>query len=284
MKKKTILLLTVCLSITTQMYPADFTYTDVEQAAWEKHKSEISIPLTFLASDAMASIQMKYVIDSTQIPSLQELCLKMERHKYLRNYIDGDAVVKTINKTRIENIYQDSIQALLIPANPDIAGRFLGYAVSLFPELHISRQCRDSIIDDALTIARRLRLSPCDDYAIEEMDSLKEHLTREQIEMIIKRRNASAALNRACQVWSDLEQAKLIADFDQNTQIDRAFRFYMAEMQIRDYYIGNWELINANLEDLYRHKPRIIKMHEGLSQREAIEKKHEEKVGVQFSW
>lgn len=71
---------------------------------------------------------------------------------------------------------------------------------------------------------------------------------------------------------------------DSINDIGRAYLYYRMEMCLKDYYADNKELLDNNLADLYKHKPRIIQMCDGLWQKKQILKKYEKKVNSGYSW
>jgi hypothetical protein len=55
-------------------------------------------------------------------------------------------------------------------------------------------------------------------------------------------------------------------------------------MRYWDMYVEQNEVRDRNLQDLYRSKPKIIKMYEALDEKKRIKEKKEKSVGVEFSW
>ena len=259
-------------------------FTDEERKAYEENRTELTVPVEFLAADALAAIQTDYEVNPYDIKELRRLCVRMETHKYIHNYILETARQRLNRKRDIEIQYWDSIAVRLIPHNPEMAGQFVGYAISMSKELDLTDETNAILMQQGIRLFRLLRANPCADLAREEMDTLKSVLSREQIEKVIHRRNKTEVANRVQSIWEALANADMTDDLDKDADLKRAETYIQKELFIRDYYIGDHSLISANLDDLYRHKPRIITMYEGLLQRESIKKKHEEKVGFEYAW
>lgn len=283
MKIEALLVCTI-LSLPMGAQSQSLVFSDEERKAYEENMTELAGPVEFLAADALASIQADYVVNPYDVKELRRLCVRMETHKYVHNYILETARQRLNRKRDIETQYWDSIAARLIPHNPATAGRFVGHAISMADELELADETRAMLVRNGIRLFRLLRANPCADFAREEMDTLKSVLNSEQLEKVIDRSNEREVSSRANAVWQALATADLTDDLDKEADLKRAETYIRKELLIRDYYIGDPSLVSANLDDLYRHKPRIITMYEGLLQRESIKKKHEEKVGFEFAW
>ena len=259
-------------------------FTDEEQRAYEENKTEMVVPVEFLAGDAFAAIQADYKVNPYDTKTIRRLCVRMETHKYIHNYILETAQQRIRHKRDIEIQYWDSIAAYLIPVNPEMTGRFVGYAISMSKELDLTDETNAILMQEGIRLFQWLRVNPCVNLAREEMDTLKSVLNPEQIEKVIHRRNKTEVDNRVQSIWETLANAELIEELDKDAEQKRAETYIQKELFIRDYYIGDHSLISANLDDLYRHKPTVINMYEGLLQKESIKKKYEEKVGFEYSW
>lgn len=283
MNIRAVLLFFVILS-TSKMFAQGLSYSSEELQVWEENKEEIAKPVEFLAADALAEIQASYQVNPYDIKPIRSFCLRMETHKYLHNYILEDPCERHLNKCRITKLYWDSIAARLIPYNPQIAGSYIGHAVSMASELNISSDSLQKIFEAALFFFRRQRESPCASFVNEEMDSIKMYLSKTQLDRLINALNENEADRLCHQLWEELESACLTDNLDKTSDIGRAYKYYLKELYINTYYMNDASLLEENLTDLYRHKPRIIQMYEGLSKLDAIKKKHEAKVGAEFSW
>jgi len=283
MKFKTTVTLLALLPAMT-LYAQEVSYSKEEQRAWNEHKTEMAEPVEFLAADALASIQSDYTVNPYDVRNLRNLCRQMETHKYLHYFILETAAGRLSIKREIERQYWDSIAPILIPSNPTMAGTYTGYVIQMVNELKLSNDTLFALKTLSLDYARRLRKDPCAYFAKEEMDTLKTLLNRQQLESVINNINAKVVENRCESLWNALEEAGLSVELNKATDLRQASTFYLQEMFVRDYYIGDRPLIDANLNDLYRHKPRCIRMYEGIRLKEAVKKKHEERVGAEFSW
>ena len=283
MNKKFILTLWLILSA-LNLSAQTLNYTAEEQKVWEKHQAAMAEPVDYLAADALSAIQADYHVNPPDVKALRKLCKRMETHKYLHNYILESARGRLSIKRQIEANYWDSIADILIPNNPSMAGTYTGYAVLMSKELGLSEDIMNYLKNNAFANVRRMRKNPRDLFFKEEMDSLKTVLDRQQIEKIVYSVHAAEADARSQAVWSALEVAGLTQELEKPINLSMATHFYQKELFIRDYYMSDERLMEANLEDLYRHIPRIVKMYEGLHQKEMIQKRHEEKVGTEYSW
>jgi hypothetical protein len=187
-------------------------------------------------------------------------------------------------KERIDSIYQDSINVLLIPTNLNISGSLISLAIGMSDHFKMDSLKYQSLMNKALEFARQRKLNPCCNFAKEEMDFLKETLDKEQVERVININNIDEARFRAINVWNVLSDKGLLEYTDSIEQVSRAFSFFRRELFIYDYYTEQPELIENNLRDLNMRKPQIIRMYEGLLSKESVKQRHQKKIGVEFAW
>ena len=259
-------------------------FTAEEQTAYDTHRASIEEPSEFLGEDVLAELQERYSVRPENVRKLRSLCRRMETHRYLHNFIPETARERYRIRQTIRERYMDTIAVLLIPDNPEMAGRYAGYAVNLAEKLGLPEETVHILTELAAGFSRRLREDPCASIARREMEALRTVLGREQTEKVADAANARMADSRIQAVWNALEKAGLSEQLDSVADCGHARTFYLKEAFLRDYYADDASLVSANLNDLYRHKPRMVTMYEGLRQQAALRKRHEEKVGGQFSW
>jgi hypothetical protein len=259
-------------------------FNDAETAIIRTHEQEMKEPVSFLADDAFAEIESKCNVSPNVAGQVRMFCFIKETRKYICNYDSITVAERVTRKKEIEEQYMDSISRLLIPLNPNITGLVTGYALMMSRHLNLMPERHDSLMGYAIDYARRLRQNPCTYFAREEMDKLRRTLDDEQLKSAINAKNTTPARNRATALWQAVVNAHLEEGLDSTQQVRRAFLYYRNEMYIRDYFVEQQELLQANLNDLYMHKPKIIKMYEGIGTKEAVIKRHEKKVGMEFAW
>ena len=191
---------------------------------------------------------------------------------------------RVVEKQRIDSLYQDSINALLIPYNSNISGEIISLSLRMSDALRLSKKNHVRLMDKALDFARRLRKNPYTNFKKEEMDALKKNLSAKQLETVIDEKNGMQAQVKAQRAWNALEEAGVAYELDSVPNVSRARLYYLIEMRYWDMYVEQNEVRDRNLQDLYRSKPKIIKMYEALDEKKRIKEKKEKSVGVEFSW
>ena len=255
-----------------------------ETEIWGQHFTEIVVPLNFLSEDLYQSIRNKYICNSLITKSLRRLCYECERRKYLYNYLHLYPKDRFKLKEKIDSIYQDSINALLIPANQAISGPLISITLNMSDVLGLDSTKYNAMMNKALSFARIKKQYPCQSFAKEEIEVLKENLSRKQIEKVIKLKNITLSHDRAQSAWSALSKANVVEPSDSADYVSLAFSYYQLEAFIFDYYLDEPDVIDNNLRDLYTRKPQVIKMYEALYNKEAIKQNHQKKVGVEYAW
>lgn len=258
--------------------------TEVEQKIWEEHLSEIIMPVTLMSEEVYATLDTNYLIKQHQEKAIKQYCFTKELRKYICNYRCPDVRQRIVEKNKINDLYQDSINILLLPYNPILSGIFISWVLQKQKNLGINDNKYTSILKGALHLCHIVRDNPCNNIAQKEMEILKNNLSHNQVCIVINSVNHKDAEISAKNVWKRLQNAGMVEPKDSSNYIKDAYSYFQKEMYIRNYYIGEQDLINNNLRDLYLHKPIVIKKMDGLQYQKVIKRQHEERVGAEYSW
>lgn len=275
------MLATACF---THVYSQKLKYTKEETNAIQLYGKEMSHQVDIASEDALAEMQLKYLYNRNDLEHLRRLFEEREQRKTAHNYLEQNPMVRVVEKQRIDSLYQDSINALLIPYNSNISGEIISLSLRMSDALRLSKKNQARLMDKALDFARRLRKNPYVNFKKEEMDVLKKNLSAKQLETVIDEKNGMQAQVKAQRAWNALEEAGVAYELDSLPNVSRARLYYLIEMRYWDMYVEQNEVRDRNLQDLYRSKPKIIKMYEALDEKERIKEKKEKSVGVEFSW
>lgn len=276
-----IMLAIVCVS---HVCAQKLTYTKEEANVIQTYGKEMSRQVRIASEDALAEMQMKYLYDRKDYEHLQKLFEAREQRKIAHDYLEQNPSARVMEKMGIDSLFQDSINALLIPYNPNISGEIISLSLYMSDVLHLSKKSYHRLMEKALDFARRLREDPYANFKKEEIEVLKKNLTSKQLETVIDEKNNVQARIKAQRTWDALEGAGVSYELDSLPQVSRAQLYYLIEMRYWDLYVEDNEVRDRNLQDLYRSKPKIIKMYEALDEKKRIKEKKEKSVGVEFSW
>ena len=275
------MLATACF---THVYSQKLKYTKEETNAIQLYGKEMSHQVDIASEDALAEMQLKYLYNRNDLEHLRRLFEEREQRKAAHNYLERNPMERVVEKQRIDSLYQDSINALLIPYNSNISGEIISLSLRMSDALRLSKKNHVRLMDKALDFARRLRKNPYTNFKKEEMDVLKKNLSAKQLETVIDEKNGMQAQVKAQRAWNALEEAGVAYELDSLPNVSRARLYYLIEMRYWDMYVEQNEVRDRNLQDLYRSKPKIIKMYEALDEKKRIKEKKEKSVGVEFSW
>ncbi len=275
------MLATACF---THVYSQKLKYTKEETNAIQLYGKEMSHQVDIASEDALAEMQLRYLYNRNDLEHLRRLFEEREQRKAAHNYLERNPMERVVEKQRIDSLYQDSINALLIPYNSNISGEIISLSLRMSDALRLSKKNQARLMDKALDFARRLRKNPYVNFKKEEMDALKKNLSAKQLETVIDEKNGMQAQVKAQRAWNALEEAGVAYELDSLPNVSRARLYYLIEMRYWDMYVEQNEVRDRNLQDLYRSKPKIIKMYEALDEKKRIKEKKEKSVGVEFSW
>ncbi|MDO4737387.1 MAG: hypothetical protein Q4A50_02060 [Bacteroidales bacterium] len=276
-----LLLAIVCVS---HVYAQKLTCTKEEANVIQLYGKEMSHQVNIASEDALAEMQLKYLYNRNDLEHLRRLFEEREQRKAAHNYLERNPMERVVEKQRIDSLYQDSINALLIPYNSNISGEIISLSLRMSDALRLSKKEHRRLMEKALDFARRLRKNPYTNFKKEEMDVLKKNLSAKQLETVIDEKNGMQAQVKAQRAWNALEEAGVAYELDSLPNVSRARLYYLIEMRYWDMYVEQNEVRDRNLQDLYRSKPKIIKMYEALDEKNRIKEKKEKSVGVEFSW
>lgn len=276
-----LLLAIVCVS---HVYAQKLTCTKEEANVIQLYGREMSHQVNIASEDALAEMQLKYLYNRNDLEHLRRLFEEREQRKAAHNYLERNPMERVVEKQRIDSLYQDSINALLIPYNSNISGEIISLSLRMSDALRLSKKEHHRLMEKALDFARRLRKNPYTNFKKEEMDVLKKNLSAKQLETVIDEKNGMQAQVKAQRAWNALEEAGVAYELDSLPNVSRARLYYLIEMRYWDMYVEQNEVRDRNLQDLYRSKPKIIKMYEALDEKKRIKEKKEKSVGVEFSW
>ena len=276
-----LLLAIVCVS---HVYAQKLTCTKEEANVIQLYGKEMSHQVNIASEDALAEMQLKYLYNRNDLEHLRRLFEEREQRKAAHNYLERNPMERVVEKQRIDSLYQDSINALLIPYNSNISGEIISLSLRMSDALRLSKKEHRRLMEKALDFARRLRKNPYTNFKKEEMDVLKKNLSAKQLETVIDEKNGMQAQVKAQRAWNALEEAGVAYELDCLPNVSRARLYYLIEMRYWDMYVEQNEVRDRNLQDLYRSKPKIIKMYEALDEKKRIKEKKEKSVGVEFSW
>jgi len=284
MKSLSVISALVLLGLTNS-YAKGLGFNAPDQSIWEEYQTDIESHARFLYEEISYEFANSYEIPPSNKSIIDNLIKNKELKKYLCNYKSYESISDRVReKSQIDSTYLDSIFTLLVPFNPQMTGKAISLSLFFSQELSLSNDIVKVLTEKAVEFARRLHKNPCASFTVEEISVLKQQLTDSQLQDLLEEKNSKEAKAKAFQAWEALAKEQLTSEMDSINDTGRAYLYYRMEMCLKDYYADNKELLDNNLADLYKHKPRIIKMCDGLWQKKQILEKYEKKVNSGFSW
>lgn len=281
-----------CTLMTGNLMAQSSCFTEEEENVINSMNKTVKEPAAFLRDDALAYIVKHYCYNNGQFPILKKYCHNRELKKYVHNFIESNPLDRLIVKERIDSIYSDSINTILIPYNPSLSGKAISLALRMSDVMNVSDKKQSKLMDKALDFARRLRKNPFTNFAREEMDCLQKNLNKNQLNLVLNEKNNPNAMFQAEKTWGILEKNNLTNQLDSAQQMSLAYNYYLTELRYKDLYVEQYKTMNRNLQEIYKRKPKIIKMYEAIEEKQRMAELHKEfeeqqkekKVGGEFSW
>lgn len=213
--------------------------------------------------EAFALMCKKYKFPKKNYMKLKHFYMLRDQEKIMANKLELSCADRLHYKAFIDSIYCDSIYKYLIPWN-QISGENISLALKYSKRLDFDEAQNDYLMFRAIDMARRLAKNPKLNVWDEEFDVLKKTLTRKQLRnlMILKHRESiNAEMEK---IWMQLENAGLTNDVDSAKEYYKARMFLVHKCYINDVFRHKSSERRANLEELKKERPLLIKMYEAL--------------------
>ena len=259
--------------------------THQEKGVYLANKELVDSLLDFRYPEEIVKINNLYNVPKEEREKM-EFFVKNREFKYIcQDILYKDSLEQRVaNKMRIERVYRDSINSILIPAyHNHISGDNLSYALHCRNMLGLDDAQYSYIMDKALGMARRIRK----DYRVnlwnEEMEILKKTLDREQLHTFFVRKNAAKVTDEFNKAWAKLKQAGLTEQLDSAKDAKDAVNYISNKLMIKDLYRSYGTSQKKYLAELDKSKPKMISMLEGIDKKARVEEK-KKTVGKEFIW
>ncbi len=218
------------------------------------------------AEDAFFMLTKQYNYAREDTRALRQLCRNRELEK-MQLYCSPHPLNERIRiRKNIERNYADSINAMLIPYN-HISGENISFA------LKISKKERyDSIQVKYLSMqALRLIHKKEEDSNFvewkEEVEILKNTLTKEQFYRLFMIKNAKKTSDRLDEIWKKLKDNNVTEEIDSVKESKNALVYLSYEMAVNDIYRHDSSGRRTELSRLKRRKPLLIRLYEAIENR-----------------
>ncbi len=284
--RKKLFITALTFMVTSGCFAGIFPFSEQEEWIYAENAEALNFRGNAVGSDALEELVQKYCVLTSDAGFLKKLFVEREIRKATYDYMDYKPWDKMLCKQRIDSLYQDSINARLIPYNPSVAGEVITMAVRLSKSVGASPETKGRIVALGLDVARRKRLNPNYFYDKEIMDSLRTFLKKDQLVRILVTKNSDAAKQKAVRSWENAVREGLVVDEDSVDAIDKARDYYTSEGVINDLYVGHESARMKNLSALWKRQPLLVRM-DGAIQRKADlknRKEEESKTDNNLEW
>ncbi len=236
------------------------------------------------AADAHDEMLQKFRMPGMKDAKIRELLLARETKKATLRYIYPRDLWKRVNeRLRIDSLYRDSLNEILIPRN-HISGDYITYALRIANIQNYTEEQYRTLMDGALGIARRLYINPRQDTGNEEIELIRKTLTPTQLDRYFIQKNSGIATTLTKQGWKKLKDAGLTAELDSSRHWMQGYMYYRNRQRILELYRADKKVMYSHLRDLNNRKPQMIRLLDGLNHKANIRKEENNNVGKDFVW
>lgn len=242
------------------------------------------------AADAREEMLLKYRMPGRKDSTIRALLLARETKKAALRYLyPRDLWKRAGERHRIDSLYRDSLNEILIPLNRGISGDYITYALKLahpltYTALKYTDEQYRTLMDGALEMARRLYSNPRLDTGNDEIELIRKTMTPKQLDMYFAQKNARIATKLTEQAWKRLKESGLAEELDSSRHWMQGYVYYKKRQRILDLYRADKKVMDSHLRDLNNSKPQMIRLLDGLNRKASIRKEEDKKVGKDFVW
>lgn len=275
MKKELVfsVFLVMCVFVANAL---NFNYTKEEICIYERNKNDIDSMLFYRVPEKMAEISHYYVIPKDENKRLRNFVRERELKLICQDFLYRDSFsIRIKNKLDIEELYMDSIFMILIPiCENHISGDNLSYALSCKKNLELDSTQYNYLMGKALNIAKRLRKDRKINVWNEEMEILKNCLSKNQLWSFFTNKNSVKVTNDYDKFWKKIKNHNLIEQLDSVNDTNEALTYLFKKQMIKDLY-KNWGTSQKKyLLELDKNKPKMIQLLDSIAKGEIKERQN----------
>ena len=224
------------------------------------------------AHEAYLEILDKYIIDRSDIKTLQRLLYKREKLKARCRYQYPNSIRDRVRAKRaIDEVYRDSINAILIIFNKGISGENISAALRALKVIDLEPVRRKMILDEALSVARRRRENPNVDTWDEELEVITSCFGKDKMKGYFSIRNAEETTEKMQAAWQTVVDAGQTEDLDSAWECTRAYFYIFEELRLKCLYKNKKDILAKSLKNLHSEMPPLLRRQEALLKKDESE-------------
>ncbi|MBR6286771.1 MAG: hypothetical protein IKR18_07275 [Bacteroidaceae bacterium] len=262
--------------------------SDEEREVYQLYQDEIDACVNFRAEEEVLRLRLGYRVPKYIVPKLEHYVRDREFRRVCQEYLYPNSIGPRMrNKLRIDSVYQDSIDMLLIPHNiHQISSENLSFALQESGYVWIDSVQYGKIMDKAIDIAHRIRKNHDINVWNEEMEFLQSLLNQNQLTMLLYRKNNVAARTNANNAWEKLVNAGIAEQFDSVKEMESIQLYYLEREKYMALYRYKPSIRKKALAQVGKRKPKSLIMLDAYDKQERMEEKERENgtIGKEFVW
>ena len=214
---------------------------------------------------------------------LKELLTAREIKKCLLELTSLSSAEKVMHRYEIHRAYMDSIYPILIPYNA-ISGENISFALLIAEKEHYDNAQKEYLMNKALDMAHRLEDEPGLNLWDEEMDILKNTLTKEQLRRLFSIKHVRAAQKKLDAIWNKLSSEQLTTTLDSAKEWNRAYQYINEKMYINALYRHHTTERRNHLNELRKTRPLLIKMSDAYERKGRTDSARVKSADFEYVW
>lgn len=288
MKRKILLSIAIAL-IYSVASAQSLRKLNIEEDFIQNVSPDIQKAITDIGYESSLEMRLTYNVPFNKMNQLMEFFKNRERRKLCYNTIYENSLLKRVMcKMEIDSLYRDSINTILIPLpNSRISGENISFALQNSKSLWLDGAQYESLMDQAVDMARQIRKDRTLNVWNREMEVLRKTLTVDQLNYFFVIKNLDKVSAEIDNGWKKLSEAGLTEQLDSIKEFPLAFRYYQEYYKIKDLYRYYGTSQKKHIAELEKHKPAMVQSLATLDKniREQEKNKHKTKtIGKEFVW
>lgn len=270
------ILLSIALTILCFSCKAEVLWcTKMEMQVYLANKTTIDSLLFLRYPEELAKVYNSYVVPYEGRKGLDFYIKNREFKNICQDFLYKDSLEKRVrNKMIIDQVYQDSINTILIPEYKNhLSGENLSYALHCRKMLELDSAQYSYIMTNAVNMARRIRKDYRINFWNEEMEILKKTLAKRQLRSFFVAKNAVKVTDELNKAWSKLKDAGVTEHLDSAKDASDAINYLFSRQMIKDLYRYYGTSQKKHLAELDKSKPKIIRMLEAIEKKKRAEER-----------
>lgn len=232
----------------------------VEAVAYDLYKEQVDSIMKVEGYNALNAILTTYMFSSQDRKRIAQYIKLRELRKATYRFIDPvDTSRRRASCNRIDAIFQDSIDALLIKRN-DVSGKNITKVIRSAGFQRLGDSARYALMHHAIKLCQYRRENSATDLHRQEIAILRQFLSERNLEHLVGTGYQEQSDMQAREIWHRLKMAHCTARYDSTLECGQISNYLQKKAAVKSVYSGT-SMLSAKVDSITRKRPDIYRLY-----------------------